>query len=136
MLKKMIVSAVLAAIGFVALGSESHASVRLTPTNMVVTGSTPTFTTTLSTGTTYLIRNDGKTFIHMKKTGLDACTVTFTTPGTVSGLAIADPTATVGATTGDVLMGPFPPSIYNDGNGDLNLTFSDEKGLSIVVYKL
>jgi hypothetical protein len=71
---------------------------------------------------TYLIPNAGDVFVHIKKTGLNNCTVTVVTPGTVGGLAITDYTATVVATTGDKMIGPFDPLIYNT-NGQIALTF-------------
>lgn len=90
----------------------------------------------LLTTNTYTIRNNGKVFLHFLKTGAGSCTVTITTPGTIGGLAVADQTATVAATTGDTFVGPFPMSIYNDGAGDISFTISDTVGLSFAAVSL
>ena len=55
---------------------------------------------------------------------------------TVGGLAISNMTFSVPATTGRVLAGPFPPAIFNDANGDVHFTMSDELGLNFIAFKL
>lgn len=87
----------------------------------------------LSTSDTYKFRNSGKTRLLVEKSGAGTCTLTMVTPATVRGLAVADKTATVPASTGDMAFGPFPPSIYNDENGDMSITFSEITGLTAAV---
>lgn len=76
---------------------------------------------------TFQIPNDGRTLLHVKKSGAGACTVTLQTPGTVRGQAIADPTVVVPATTGDRMIGPFPVDLFSD---TLNVTYSEATGLT------
>ncbi len=85
---------------------------------------------------TYVIPNNGAVFVHVKKIGINACTVTVVTPGTIDGMAIPDYTATVPASTGDKMIGPFPPSIYNDSVGRITVTFSEVTGLTFAVLRL
>ena len=110
--------------------------VALTIQTLAPTGITPSYTGSLSTENTYQVRNDGKTFLHVKKSAAVDCVVTIDTPGTVGGLAIAQQTVTVVATTGDKMIGPFAPSIYNDSLGDVTVSFSDVDGLTIAAVRL
>jgi len=110
-----------------------------TPTIQEITTASSGLTPAYAAGSateTYLIPNNGAVFLHVKKTGLGDCTVTVPTPGTVGGFAIADYTATVLATVGDKMIGPFLPLIYNDANGQIAVTFSEVTGLTFAVLRL
>ena len=97
---------------------------------------TPTRNGSLSVSDTYHIRNNGKLFLACLKTAAVVCTVTVETPKLVNGLAVAEHTFTVPASTGDVIAGPFEPSIFNDGTGDIQITLSDIDGLTIAAVYL
>ena len=99
-------------------------------------GITPTNNGSLSTSDTYQVNNDGKTFLHVKKSGATDCTVTIATPNTIDGLAVADQTVTVVASTGDKMIGPFRPDLFNDANHDINVTFSNITGLTVAAVRL
>jgi hypothetical protein len=135
---KRLMFAVIAAVAVGALVTPAKATdTRLTVQAMSVNGTTPTYTTSLSsTSTNYYFRNDGKTFLHFKKTGAGACTVTVVTQTTVGGFALADLTVSVAATTGDVMIGPFPASIFDDSNGDVWFSISDALSLGVATLKL
>lgn len=110
--------------------------VRVSVEQNLKSGLTATYTSSgLLTTNTYKVRNDGKVFIHFKKTGAGSATVTIVTPNTSQGLAIADQTVTVPATTGDVFVGPLPPSLFNDASSDVAFSFSDTVGLSFAVIR-
>lgn len=112
-------------------------NVAVTVQQLAVTGSTPSYTSSgLTTTDTYQFTNEGRVFLHFKKTGAGACTVTITTQGTMQGFAIADLTFTVPATTGDAMVGPFPASLFNDSSGLVNFTISDTVGLSVAALRL
>jgi len=111
------------------------ADVRLTPQTLVPTGVTPSYTGSLDTANTYQVRNTGRCLLHFKKSGAGDCTVTITTPATKGGLAVADQTVVVAATTGDEMIGPFPPSIYNNTIGDVEFTCSEITGLTVAVIE-
>lgn len=111
------------------------ANVDVTVQEITRAGLTPAYTGSLSTSDTYLIPNDGKTYIHVKKTGANNCTVTVATQNTVDGLAITDLTVTVVATTGDKKIGPFPRDIYNNADGEIAVTFSEVTGLSFGAFR-
>lgn len=89
-----------------------------------------------STANTYYADNaSGSLKLLFVKTGAGACTVTFVTPRTVDGLAVANPTATVAATTGDVACGAFVPKTYNDALGRVSFTVDEATGLTIAAIK-
>jgi hypothetical protein len=106
----------------------------LTVQDIARTGLTPSFTSAGSAGNA--VPNDGHTFVEIKNTSGSAATVTLDIPGTVDGQAVTDRTVTVGATTGDKMIGPFPPSIYNQDDGTVLLSFSHVTSLSIAAFRL
>jgi hypothetical protein len=104
---------------------------------MVKGGTTTTIVNSglLSTDS-YTFQNDGRTFLHFKKTGAGAATVTFTAQATVQGLSVSNQTVTVPATTGDVYAGPFPTSLFNDSSANVTFSLSDTVGLSFELMRL
>ena len=110
--------------------------ITLTVQRLLPTGVTPSYTGSLSAANTYLVRNSGRVALHFKKSAAVDCVVTIQTPATVGGLAVAEQTCTVPATSGDKMIGPFPPRIYNDGSGDLKFTLSDVDGVTVAVVEL
>ena len=131
--KMMLLAGLLLSLAIPAVAIE----VRITPTALVKEGVTAAYTASgLATTNNYKVRNDGKVFLHFKKTGVGTCTVTIVTPGTVQGIAIADVTVSVPATTGDVFVGPLSPSLFNDASSDIEYTLSDTVSLSVGVFRL
>lgn len=101
-------------------------------------GLTPAFTSVNATDV-YFAQNDGRLLLHVKNANAGAGTVTVQTPNTVDSqatLAITDLTATVPANTGDKMIGPFPPTIYNNVNGQIRVTFSLASGMTVAAIWL
>lgn len=92
-------------------------------------GLTPAYTGSLSTSNTYLIPNDGQTFLHVKKSGASDCVVTVAAVKDGE----TDLTATVVASTGDKMIGPISKRIYSR---QLSVTFSNITGLTIAAVRL
>jgi len=125
------------------------ATVTLSVQDITRAGVTTTYTGAgasplLNTSDTFVFANTGKEYVIFQKTGVGACTVTFDTPGTIDGLAIAQRTVTVDAGSGDAIAttsmeicGPFPPANYNTaGTGTLSgFTLSDVAGLNCRVVR-
>lgn len=111
------------------------AEVTLTVQRVLPTGVAGTYTGSLSASNTYLVRNSGRVILDFRKAAAVDCVVTVQTPATVGGLAVAEQAITVPASTGQRFIGPFPPRIYNDGNGDLRFTLSDVDGLTVAVLE-
>jgi len=92
------------------------ADTRYAPLKVTRAGLTWVPTAGIIAGTTdFVMKNDGRTILNVRKSGAGACTVTFKTPAQIRGLDIAEATGSVPATTGDVQFGPFEPSLFNDG---------------------
>lgn len=99
--------------------------IRLTPQKILKSGITPSYTGPLSLTDTYLIRNTGRMVLHFKKTEAVDANLVIETPMTVDGLTVQEQALEVLATTGDKIVGPFAPSIFNDAVGDVRFTVSD-----------
>ena len=114
------------------------ADTRLTPQKVVKTGTTVTVNSGLAVlaTTDYVIKNNGRVIINPIKTGAGACSMIIKTPAQMAGLDIAEVTVTVAATTGNMICGPFPPSIFNDANGDMRINFSEVTGLTVGVFEI
>lgn len=98
------------------------------------TGLAPTYTGSLLTTNNYRIPNDGKVFIHAKKSAAVDAVATIVTNSTVDGLAVPDKTVTVPNTDADGLFfGPFPVSIYG---ASLDVSFDNIDGLSIAALRV
>lgn len=79
--------------------------------------------------------NDGRTFLYVKNAHTGDWVVTFDTPGSVDGLAIAQRAVTVADAT-EVLIGPFPPNIYNDANSRVQVTYDGVTALTVEAIRL
>ena len=109
----------------------------------VASGLTPSYTGAgasplLNVDDTFKFRNTGREFLHFKKSGAGVCVVTFKTPGQIEGLDIAELIATVPASTGDIMVGPFPPEVFNTAGSIYmeGFTLSEVTGLSVAVLQL
>ena len=112
------------------------ADVVLTPEPASAAGFAPTRTSGLSVSDVYVVRNNGRVLLLFEKTGAGDCIVTVQTPAKRGGLDVAERTFTVPATTGDMIAGPFPPPLYNDGSDDLRFTLDEITGLDVAVVML
>ncbi|MGW4639556.1 hypothetical protein ACWEN6_13560 [Sphaerisporangium sp. NPDC004334] len=69
-------------------------------------------------------------WLRVKNTDSNPVTVTAQIPGTVDGQDIEDRTYTIPATTGDVLIPPFP-AVYNQPNGKVYIDLSGAAGVTL-----
>jgi len=109
--------------------------VTLAPTAAVPTGIASS-TQAMAIADNYIVRNNGRVLLHFVKTGAGAATITVVTPNTVGGLAIAEQTFVVPATTGNVWAGPFDPGIYNDASGDLDVSTSEDTAITVEAVQI
>jgi len=108
----------------------------ITPQNPALAGITPSYAAGDSANGMY-VPNDGKTLLQVKNTGGAACTVTLKSNGyKVAGVALADQTVTVPATTGDKIIGPFDPMVFNQAGGTLSIDLSTATGVTIAAFKM
>lgn len=105
----------------------------LTVQQIVKTGLTESLAAANADGS--YVPNDGRTFLHVKNSG-SQITLTVETPGTVDGNAIADLAVVIPATSGDKMIGPFPPGTYNQADDTIKITFSSVSGVTIGALRL
>lgn len=108
------------------------ADVALSTQVIDVDGHSPTYTSPNTTDT-YKTPNDGRTFYHARKTGAGSCNMTIATPIAPGGLSVADRVVVVPATTGNVMIGPFPRTVYGE---ELAVTFSEVTGLTVAALRI
>lgn len=111
------------------------AEVRLTPQTIDKDGLSGATYTPIDATDNYVYKNGAKTFAHFKNSGSES-TVTFVTPGNVSGQPIADDTLTVPATTGDVFYAAQPTSLFNDPSGDADFSQDIASGVTVAILQI
>lgn len=84
---------------------------------------------------TYSFRNTDKSILHFKNTSTES-TVTLDTPVTSGGIAVANPTVTVPATTGDVFVAMLPLSVFNSSAGLATFTQDVASGVTVALLQL
>ena len=110
------------------------ARTELTVQNIVRAGVSASYTAAIADN--HKFTNNGRMFAHVKNGSGGAIVVTIQTPGTVDGLAIADRTVSIPATTGDVMIGPFPPGQYNQSDGMVYIDYASTTSMTIGVFQL
>ena len=112
--------------------------VLLTREQILVAGIAPTNTSIDATDVYFVDNQPGQVFLHFKNTSAEAI-VTFDTTQTIGGLDIEDPTVTIPATTGDVMVGPFPSTYEVKGgvnDGQIKFTQDQASGVTVAVLRL
>lgn len=84
------------------------------------------------------IPNDGRVFIHVKNGSGAPINATLQTPVTVddqAALAVSDLVVAVPA-SGERMIGPFPPALYNQSDGKVYLDFSAVTSVTVAALRL
>jgi hypothetical protein len=104
--------------------------------SVVRTGSgvTPTYNVTAAGGDKF--SPGPRVFVHAKNTNASPRVITFATAGKLAEFDVADMTATIPATTGDKILGPFPADIFAGTDGLVAMTYDAETDLTIAVLQL
>lgn len=99
-------------------------------------GVTPTLATAASGGDSF--PNNGRVMVWLQNNHASASrTVTFVTPVTPGGLALADKTVTIAAADDNAFICDLDPAIYNDSNGRVSMTYSDSGAdIKVGVFRL
>ncbi len=85
----------------------------LTVQDVVRTGLAPSYASGDSANGHSFDNTRENVFIHIKNGDASPINATITTPNTVDGHAVADLVVVIPATTGDVMIGPFPAAVYD-----------------------
>lgn len=107
----------------------------ITVQTIAVTGLAPTYANADQANGMYFA-NDGNVFLHIKNTNAATRVITVATPATVAGMAIAELTYTIAATTGDVMIGPFDTGVFNQSGGIVHVDFSADTNVTVAAIKL
>lgn len=100
------------------------------PQVMAATGTAATYSAVSSSDTLGDISN-GRSFLHVKNGGGSSDTVTIVTPGTVSGLAIADLTVPVANGT-EKFIGPLDPALFGPTGATVTHSFTTSVTAALV----
>lgn len=109
------------------------ARTELTAQRIQRTGVSAAYTAAIGDGHKFLF--DKQAFVHIKNTNGSSRTLTIQTPGTVDGLAIADRTVTVAATTGDEMVGPFSTK-YLQSDDMVYIDYSETADVTVGIFRL
>ena len=102
--------------------------------SIIRTGITPTYAAANAGGDTFT--PGARTFLHVKNTNAATRDITVVSSSTTIGLAVADVTVTIPATTGDKIIGPFPYEHFADATGQAAVTWSSATNVTIAVLDL
>mgnify|MGYP005817447081 CR=1 FL=1 len=105
----------------------------LAPQQVTRQGLTPVFSPADSLGLS--VANDGRVMLEVKNGSISPINVTIQTPGSVDGLAIAELVVQVAA-SGDKMIGPFPPGIYNQPDGSVYVDFSNVTSVTVAALRM
>jgi len=113
------------------------ADVVLTVQNVLRTGVAPSYTAIDATDDYYVPHRAGKTYLHFLNTG-GLATVIMDIVQTVEGEAITDPTFTVPATTGDIMVAftKLFEEISGVHKGRLHFTQDIASGVTVAALRL
>lgn len=80
--------------------------------------------------------NDGRTVFIAQNTNAATRTITFLTPGSIDGNAIADLAVVIAATTGRLITPSFPATVYSQSDGYVYVDYSAATGLLVAAVKI
>jgi hypothetical protein len=106
----------------------------ITPQVMKLTGLTVTYAAANTDGSKFL--TTGRTFFAVKNTDSSPVNVTFVNQQLSNYGKDDDIIVAVAATTGNMLIGPFPKLRFEDGTGYCNVTYSAITALTVAVVEL
>ena len=95
-------------------------------------GITPAFTAAPVDG--HSVPGDGDVWLEVKNTSGSPINVTVQTGGTLMGEPVTDKVIAIPATTGDKIIGPFPPALYNQADGLVYVDFASVTNLTIAAF--
>ena len=106
----------------------------LAPQAITRSGLTPCYSAATVDG--FYVENDGHVILHIKNTGAQINATIVTPNNAPGGYAQTDDTVVIPGTTGDQMIGPFPPHLFNDMQGRLLVQFSGATGVTVAALRL
>jgi hypothetical protein len=86
--------------------------------------------------TTDTVAPDDRGFLWYKSTQGTTEVITVVVPGTSFGLALTDITVTIGATTGEEMIGPLVQSLADPATGLITITIADVTGITVAAVRV
>ena len=80
--------------------------------------------------------NDGHTFIYVKNVNIATRDVTIDSQSLCNQGVDHNIIVTVPVTTGEKLIGPFPPTRFNDPSANVQITYESEVDVTIAIIRL
>lgn len=77
---------------------------------------------------------DGDSFLYVNNGSGSSIDVTFTGQAGPSGFTVSDVVVAV-ANGAEKLIGPFPPRYFNDANGRVAVSYSDNTSVTVQAFK-
>ncbi|MDR3572857.1 MAG: hypothetical protein P4L50_03265 [Anaerolineaceae bacterium] len=87
-------------------------------------------------GNNHQFQNDGNVMLHVKNTSATPTNVTIETPNKVGGLVLTAPVIAVPITTGDRMIGPFDPTLFNQAGGVVFVDISSATGVTLAAIEI
>lgn len=107
----------------------------LTVQQAVLAGLTPTYAAASVGGDSFA--NDGRIFLHVKNSDSSSHVTTVASQKpTVPGYTPANNAVTVPITTGDKIIGPFDPTVWNDADGKVQVTYAAVTGMTVAAIRV
>jgi hypothetical protein len=104
----------------------------LNPQAINLNGTTITFSSASAGGDQFA--NTGRELLLVRNGGASSVTTTVAAQGRYRGVPFSNVTLTVPA-GGEVIAGPFPPEVFNDANGRVNLSYSAVTSVTVAVLQ-
>lgn len=107
----------------------------LTVSTITRSGIAPTYVAAAALGDAFV--NTGRIFLHVKNGGGGSINVTVAEQVTadIAGYTATDLVVAVPAGA-ERMIGPFPRSAYNDSNGKVQVSYSDETSVTVAALQL
>lgn len=84
----------------------------------------------------YKFTNDGRTFLHFKNTNASVRVITFISRRANTDGFIQNVVVDIPATTGDIMIGPFPKGRFDDSAGQVTFWSDDDENLTFRAFSL
>lgn len=108
----------------------------LTLQDISIAGLAPTYSAGDAANGHTIAGADSDSFLHVKNTGGGACTVTLNATARIAGLALANQTVSVPATTGDKMIGPLRPDVFGQSDGACYVDLSTATGVTLAAIRV
>lgn len=105
----------------------------LVPQQIGYSGTLPTLSAATTSDT---VAPDDRVMLWYKSTQGTTEVITVVVPGSLFGVARADITVTIAATTGEEMIGPMVPDLADPATGLITVTIADVTGITVAAVRI